>query len=88
MNMPCEIDISDFELSFKVFHRLMANKVHEILLVSSPYDAFIMEEDGRLAETDHPRIPGLEPIQPAHAHLGVQLPGGAMRRFRPNPTIL
>ena len=48
--MPCEIDISDFELSFKVFHRLMASKVHEILLVSSPYDAFIMEEDGRLAE--------------------------------------
>ncbi|MDY6793055.1 MAG: PEP/pyruvate-binding domain-containing protein [Thermodesulfobacteriota bacterium] len=28
----------------------MANKVTEILLVSSPYDAFIMEEEGRLAE--------------------------------------
>jgi CheY-like chemotaxis protein len=39
-----------FDLSFKVFHELMAKKVTEILLVSSPYDAFIMEEDGRLAE--------------------------------------
>jgi len=35
--------------SVKVFHELMANKVNEILLVSNPYDAFIMEEDGRLA---------------------------------------
>ena len=40
----------DFDLSFKVFHELMAKKVTEILLVSSPYDAFIMEEEGRLAE--------------------------------------
>jgi CheY-like chemotaxis protein len=35
--------------SFKVFYELMANRVQEILLISSPYDAFIMEEDGRLA---------------------------------------
>jgi hypothetical protein len=50
MDRPCEISGNDFELSFKVFHQLMARKVHEILLVSSAYDAFIMEEDGRLAE--------------------------------------
>jgi len=42
--------IDRFDLSFKVFHELMAMRVGEILLVSSPYDAFIMEEDGRLAE--------------------------------------
>ena len=42
--------IDKFDLSFKVFHELMAKRVSEILLVSSPYDAFIMEEDGRLAE--------------------------------------
>ncbi len=40
----------DFDLSFKVFHELMAEKVTEILLISSPYEAFIMEEEGRLAE--------------------------------------
>ena len=38
------------EFSFKIFHELMAKKVKEILLVSSPYDAFILEEDGRFAE--------------------------------------
>jgi len=42
--------IDDFDLSFKIFHELMANKVTDILLVSSPYEAFIMEEEGRLAE--------------------------------------
>ena len=43
-------NIDDFDLSFKVFHELMAQKVTEILLVSSPYQAFILEEEGRLAE--------------------------------------
>ncbi len=38
----------DFGAHVKVFHELMANKVGEILLVSTPYDAFIMEEDGSL----------------------------------------
>ena len=31
------------------FQDLMPNRVHEILLVASPYDAFILEEDGLLA---------------------------------------
>lgn len=43
-------DLDDIDLSFKVFHDLMAKRVGKILLVSSPYDAFIMEEEGRLAE--------------------------------------
>jgi len=34
---------------FKVFHELMPHRVREILLVSSPYDAYIMEEDSSLA---------------------------------------
>ena len=32
------------------FQDLMQQRVHEILLVSSPYDSFILEEDGRLYE--------------------------------------
>jgi CheY-like chemotaxis protein len=44
------LNSDDFDLSFKVFHELMAQKVTDILLVSSPYEAFIMEEEGRLAE--------------------------------------
>ncbi len=34
---------------FKIYHELMKKKVEDILLVSCPYDAFIMEEEGRLA---------------------------------------
>lgn len=41
--------IPDFDPHFKIFHDLMPFKVQEILLVSSLYDAFIMEEDGSLA---------------------------------------
>lgn len=41
--------IADFDPHFKIFHDLMPFKVQEILLVSSLYDAFIMEEDGSLA---------------------------------------
>jgi CheY-like chemotaxis protein len=39
----------EFYPDFKVYHELMKVKIREILLVSSPYDAFIMEEDGSLA---------------------------------------
>ena len=41
--------VSDFDPHFKIFHELMQFKVQEILLVSSLYDAFLMEEDGSLA---------------------------------------
>lgn len=40
----------DFELKFRKFHDLMPHRIREILLVSSPYNAFIMEEDGALTE--------------------------------------
>ena len=30
------------------FQDLMPHRIHEILLVASPYDAFILEEDGHL----------------------------------------
>ena len=32
------------------YQDLMQYRIHEILLVSSPYDAFILEEDGKLTE--------------------------------------
>jgi len=38
------------EPSFKKFHGLMPFMVREILLCSSAYDAFLLEEDGRLEE--------------------------------------
>ncbi len=58
--------IDEFDLSFKVFHELMAKKVTEILLVSTPYDAFIMEEEGRLAERIIHEYRGLNLSRPPH----------------------
>ena len=40
----------DYEPRFSGFHDLTRFRVREILLVSSLYDAFILEEDGRLSE--------------------------------------
>jgi CheY-like chemotaxis protein len=40
----------DVDPRFKVFHELMPKKVRHILLVSTPYDAWIMESDCRLSE--------------------------------------
>ncbi|MEZ4528872.1 MAG: PEP/pyruvate-binding domain-containing protein [Desulfobacterales bacterium] len=41
--------VGEYYGRFKVFHELMQIKIREILLVSSHYDAFILEEDGSLA---------------------------------------
>jgi len=40
----------EFEQAFQTFHNLMPFKVREILLVSSLYDAFIVEEEGLISE--------------------------------------
>jgi CheY-like chemotaxis protein len=50
MELEIESFAEDFDPSFKIFHELMAKKVGQILLVSTPYDAWIMEEDCRLSE--------------------------------------
>jgi len=50
MALPIESFSEEFDPSFKIFHELMAKKVREILLVSTPYDAWIMEDDCRLSE--------------------------------------
>jgi CheY-like chemotaxis protein len=58
-------DITDAtRINFKLFHELMAQKVKAILLVSSLYDACIMEEDGRLSERITNEYRGLNLSQP------------------------
>ena len=54
----------DFDPRFKTFHELMARKVRDILLVSSLYDACIIEEDCRLAERIINEYRGLNLSQP------------------------
>ncbi|MCF8052548.1 MAG: phosphoenolpyruvate synthase/pyruvate phosphate dikinase [Desulfobacterales bacterium] len=55
---------SEFYPNFKVFHELMANKIREILLVASSYDAFIIEQDGSLASRIINEYSGLNLSQP------------------------
>jgi CheY-like chemotaxis protein len=56
--------LTEFYSRFKVFHELMASKIREVLLVSSPYDAYVMEEDGRLASRIINEYHGLNLSQP------------------------
>src|SRR5512137_97519 len=45
-DIPCR----NQEPWYQTFHDLMPCRVREILLLSSPYDAYTLEEDGRLTE--------------------------------------
>jgi hypothetical protein len=56
--------LNEFDSRFKLFHELMACKVRNILLVSTPYDAWIMEEDCRLSERIINEYRGLNLSQP------------------------
>ena len=62
LNTKPFVNQSDFR--FKLFHELMAKKVRNILLVSTPYDAWIMEEDCRLSERIVNEYRGLNLSQP------------------------
>ncbi len=57
-------EIKNQSSRFKVFHELMRNKVEHILLVSTSYEAWIMEEDCRLSEQIINEYRGLNLSQP------------------------
>jgi len=60
-----KIDLSaEIYTRFKAFYELMAVKIRDILLVASPYDAFILEEDGSLASRIINEYSGLNLSQP------------------------
>ncbi len=63
-SLPASFQDGDFDTHFKVFHELMSNKVAEVLLVASPYDAYILEEDGSLASKITSEYPGLNLSRP------------------------
>jgi hypothetical protein len=54
----------DPEERFEGFETLMPFKVHNILLVSSLYDSFILREDGRLNELLIDQSPNTFPESP------------------------
>ena len=45
-----EEPLSQLYLKDTAFHNLMQRRIFNVLLVASPYDAFMMEEDGRVEE--------------------------------------
>jgi hypothetical protein len=53
---------------FEIFHELMAKKVRDVLLISTPYDAWIMQEDGRLSERIVNEYRGLNLSNPPRLH--------------------
>lgn len=59
--MKKDIQIQSIQSQELQFQDLMLHRIHEILMVASPYDAFILEEDGRLTE------------QILHEYLGMDL---------------
>lgn len=60
--------IDHFDPRFKLFHELMSKKVREILLISTPYDAWVMEEDCRLSEAIINEYRGLNLSHPPRLH--------------------
>ena len=50
INEPLPSFPSDYRNRFHAFYDLMNKRVREVLLVSSLYDDFILEEDGHLTE--------------------------------------
>ncbi len=40
----------DYKPKYQIFHELMIKRINNVLLVSSYYDNFILEEDGRLSD--------------------------------------
>jgi hypothetical protein len=48
--MNPEIDLKNYETGLARFDSLMSYRVKDILIISSMYDSFILEEDGQLAQ--------------------------------------
>ena len=73
-----EFDLTDFEHGYgnpyQQFQDLVRHKIHNILLVSSMYDSFILSEDGRLYESllneymglNLPDAPGITRVSSGH----------------------
>ncbi len=40
----------EYKPKYRIFHELMPNRIRNVLLVSSIYDSFMLEEDGRLSD--------------------------------------
>ncbi|MBW1615614.1 MAG: phosphoenolpyruvate synthase PpsA [Deltaproteobacteria bacterium] len=74
------------EIPYKIFDKLMAKRVNEILLISNPYDAFIMEEDSRIAERIIAEYQGLNLTKPPKI-VWASTEGNALKTLADNKNI-
>ena len=44
------LEVQKYDFSDTSFNLLMQNRIHKVLLISSNYDAYMLEEDGRIDE--------------------------------------
>lgn len=65
---PPPTPVAGTELAFGGYHSLMPNRVRDILLVASPYDSFILEEDGRFTEQIYSQYAELHLTSPPRFH--------------------
>src|ERR1019366_10797906 len=81
--------IMDAEERFEGFENLMPFKVHNILLVSSLYDSFILREDGRLHELliDESLDLNLQQI-PGITHVSSCAEAAALARSQPRFNLI
>ena len=75
-----------FKYGEEIFHTLMQRRVREILLVSTFYDAFIFEQDGRLSERIFGEFHQLNLTYPPElpVYLPAKKPYGKLRKGRSN----
>src|SRR6266567_3559054 len=90
MNLPQMAErILDAEERFEGFENLMPFKVHNILLVSSLYDSFILREDGRLNELLIDESLELSPQQiPGITHVSSCAEALALARSQPQFNLI
>ena len=78
-----EAKLSQLYLRDTAFQNLMQRRVYNVLLVASPYDAFMMEEDGRVEEqlyfeytslnlSSPPRVKQVSSYQEAYKELALK----------------
>jgi hypothetical protein len=77
--------LSQLYLKDTAFQDLMQKRIFNVLLVASPYDAFMMEEDGRIEEQLYFEYVALNLSSPPPRHTGFH--SGGSHTENPGKTL-
>lgn len=67
---------SKFIMKDVSFVNLMMRRIYNVLIVANPYDAFMLEDDGRVEEKIYNEYTRLGLRYPAHVYAGLYDRGG------------